>query len=124
MDCTVNISGMLEHPSEAGNGVRAAIASSRLGALGFWPVYHGKREMALSRIDVKKGDAIDFIVDSNGSLDSDSFNWSPRIKSLSGGLVWNAKADFGGKKDDPAPFSPWEKYAQVLLMSNELAFVD
>jgi hypothetical protein len=128
-DCTVHIAGMLEHPAEAGNGVRATIISSRLGALGFWPVYHGKREMSIPRVEVKKGDTIDFVVDSNGSLDSDSFNWAPRIKVIEaggngGGSVWSAREDFGPKKEPPTPLTPWEKYAQVLLMSNELAFVD
>jgi hypothetical protein len=37
---------------------------------------------------------------------------------------WNAKQDFSGPKEIPSPLNAWEKYAQVLLMSNELAFVD
>jgi hypothetical protein len=130
IDGAISISGTLEHTAEAGDGVRGHIISSRSGALGFWPVYHGKREMSIAKTEVKKGDAIDFVVDSNGSIDSDSFNWAPTIKALSEGgssgtvSSWNAREEFSGPKDPITPLTPWQKYAQVLLMSNELAFVD
>ena len=39
-------------------------------------------------------------------------------------MEWNAKLDFGDRKEIPKPLSVWEKYAQVLLMSNQLAFLD
>jgi hypothetical protein len=87
--------------------------------------------MNIPRIEVKKGDAIDFVVDSNGTLDSDSFEWSPRIQTIArsgggsaGGGSWSGKDDFSGPIERAEPLRPWEKYAQVLLMSNELAFVD
>jgi hypothetical protein len=125
-EMTISISGTLEHPAESGDGVRGYIISSRFGALGFWPVYKSKREMSIPKVEVKKGDTIDFVVDSNSSLDSDSFNWAPTIRSLtsSGSLTWNSKEEFSGPKAPVAPLGPWEKLAQVLLMSNELAFVD
>jgi len=39
---------------------------------------------------------------------------------------WSAKADFSGPKKAPekSPLTSWEKYAQVLLLANELMFVD
>jgi mono/diheme cytochrome c family protein len=126
-DCIVSISGTLEHPAESGDGVRGYIFSNRLGALGFWPVHHAKREMGIPKVEVKKGDTIDFAVESNESIDSDSFNWAPVIKTLSSGgksITWNAKEEFSGPKEPVAPLGPWEKFAQVLLMSNEVAFVD
>ncbi len=124
-DGAVSISGTLEHPSEAGDGVRGYIFSSRLGALGFWPVYHGKREMSIPRVEVKKGDTLDFVVDSHDNLDSDSFNWAPVVRTVStGDATWAAREDFSGPKTPPTPLNPWEKFAQVLLMSNELAFAD
>ena len=42
---------------------------------------------------------------------------------------WDARADFQGPARPPEKtgkpvLSPWEKYAQVLLLANELVFVD
>jgi hypothetical protein len=100
--------------------------SSREGLLALTPVYNNKREMVIPRVEVKKGETIDFIVDSNGSLDSDSFNWAPVVRKVGSGerMVWNAKNDFSGPVEPVKPLNAWEKYAQVLLMSNEFAFVD
>jgi hypothetical protein len=128
-DVTITISGTLEHSSESGDGVRGHIISSRSGTLGFWPVYNGKREMNIGKTELKKGDTIDFAVDSHGSIDSDSFAWAPLITALTPGsgsppYTWNAKDDFSGPKEPFVPLNAWEKFAQVLLMSNELAFID
>jgi hypothetical protein len=39
--------------------------------------------------------------------------------------TWNSAAEFAGPPEKPpTPLSAWEKYAQVLLQSNEFAFVD
>jgi hypothetical protein len=40
------------------------------------------------------------------------------------GEVWDAKAQFGGPPPRHEPLGPWEMYAQVLLQSNEVVFVD
>ena len=40
------------------------------------------------------------------------------------GEQWNAKSDFAGPQKERKPLTAWEKYAQVLLLSNELMFVD
>jgi len=88
--------------------------------------------MGIAQLEIKKGDTVDFAVDSNQNLNSDSFTWVPRIKALSqaasagsgSASEWNARQEFSGPKEVPAPLNAWEKYAQVLLMSNELAFVD
>ena len=38
---------------------------------------------------------------------------------------WNSKRDFGGPPSSPSQtLTPWEKLAQVLLMSDEFIFVD
>src|SRR5690606_36857850 len=127
IDGAVTISGVLEHPSESGNGVRGHIISSRIGTLGFWPVHDGKRAMSIPRVEVKKGDTIDFVVDSNGDLASESFNWAPSIKALwttAGAAEWKAKEGFSGPVVPAPPLGPWEELAQVLLMSIELGFVD
>jgi hypothetical protein len=80
---------------------------------------------------VKAGDTIDFVTDCRDDVGFDSFIWAPTIKysgkNKAGDekVEFSAKADFGAKPPEkPKPLSPWEKYAQVLLDSNELFFVD
>ena len=90
--------------------------------------------MKIEALEVKMGDTIDFVVDFNANLNNDDFKWAPVIKSKgpaagspSGEYAgeWGAKKDFSGPPEPPPkPLSPWEKYAQVLLLSNEFIFVD
>jgi len=82
-------------------------------------------------VEVKAGDTIDFVTDCRGSVEYDSFTWAPVIKYISPvqsadeRKEWNAKADFAGPvKPKPKALDPWTKYTQVLLMANELMFVD
>ncbi len=37
---------------------------------------------------------------------------------------WQASTEFLGTTYKPKPLNAWEKYVQVLLLSNELAYVD
>jgi hypothetical protein len=121
LDATIRISATLEHPAEQGDGVRARIVSSRSGLLGEWSVHHGSVRTAVAGVKVQSGDTIDFVVDCRDNNNSDSFAWSPTIQAASGSS-WSASADFEGA---PAPkLSPWEKYTQVLMESNEFVFVD
>jgi hypothetical protein len=118
---TVSIIATLEHPAQQGDGVRGRIVSSRSGLLGEWSIHHGSVHTSITGVAVQPGDTIDFIVDCRDNNDSDSFAWSPTIHAASG-TSWSASADFAGA---PAPkLTPWEKYAQVLMESNEFVFVD
>jgi hypothetical protein len=79
---------------------------------------------------VKAGDTVDFVVDCRSGDGFDSYNWSPRIEYQGGqegmleGRVWNASNDFAAPGKTSMPLDAWEQFAQVLLLSNELAFVD
>jgi len=130
-DGTVSISGTLKHDSEQGDGVQGRVVSSRLGVLGEWKVHHGKEQAVVDKIKAMRGDTIDFVVDCRNGPDSDAFSWAPKIQFASTAdayaaltKTWDAKDDFGGPRDTPKPLDPWEKFAQVLLLSNELVFVD
>jgi len=132
-DGVVSVTGELHHPSDKGDGVRGRIVSSRQGELGQWTAQHGATETNLKRVEVKRGDWLDFVTDCRGSVEYDSFTWAPITKLIAEGAAaplderaeWNAKTDFGGPpKEKPKGLDPWEKYAQVLLLANELVFVD
>ncbi len=131
-DGNVTISGTLKHESENGDGVRGRVVLSGAGVLGEWSVRNGKEQTSLDQIRVRRGEMVDFIVDCRENEDSDTFTWAPAIKlSAPGGgsyaavtQQWDAKEDFSGPKDTPPPLNALEKYAQVLLVSNEFVFVD
>jgi hypothetical protein len=121
-DVTAKISGRITHEPEAGDGVRAFIVSSRDGELKTAKAHKNKVEMAVEKVTLKAGDSLDFIVDIGENLNNDQFLWAPKISSESEN--WNAASDFGGPVTQPPYLNPWEQYAQVLLLSNEFAFVD
>jgi hypothetical protein len=112
--------------------VRGRIVSSQLGLLGQWLVHNKKEDTNLKRVEVRRGDKIDFVTDCYGDMGYDSFAWSPKIRFLADGktapgdrMEWSASADFTEASHALAPsLDAWQKYAQVLLMSNELVFVD
>ena len=93
-----------------------------------------KKNTKIEPIELKKGDTIDFVVDYNANLNNDDFVWVPTLKitepstANSGGdyvTEWNGRKEFSGPPEPPAqPLDAWEKYAQVLLLSNEFIFVD
>jgi hypothetical protein len=70
------------------------------------------------------------VVDSLDDYESDGFTWAPEIEETlpteeASGMVprrWNARDDFAGPATQP--LSRWERLAQTLLQTNELAFVD
>ncbi|MEY4817140.1 MAG: hypothetical protein RLZZ162_4213, partial [Verrucomicrobiota bacterium] len=59
---------------------------------------------------------------------SDGYTWAPKITftpaSDSAPRTWDAHRDFGRTDKPRSPLTPLASLAQVLLLSNELAFVD
>jgi hypothetical protein len=119
----LSIDGTLQHGQPAvpyGDGVRGRIVSSRDGELASWSVNGSSAETKLNGIKVEKGDTISFVVDARLDPENDGFAWAPVIKA--GEQSWNAKNDFAGPPAQPLDI--WARFAQVLLETNEFAFVD
>ncbi len=139
-DCVLNVEGKLvlsvgpfEQRFHLSNGIRGWVVSSRKGVLGKWRVdsppppkdgitYAPSPSVTtdLKGIAVQRGEIIDFVVDSDGDYEADDFQWSPVITV--GDEKWDARKDFAGpviKK-----LTPREQLAQVLLLTNEFAFLD
>jgi hypothetical protein len=121
-DGVVSVSGKLTHEPEQGDGIRAFIVSSRHGLLKNADLHHSKTEMAVAKIEVKAGDMLDFVADIGGTLSYDQFLWSPIITGAD--AMWDAKKDFNGPAPAMKTLTPWEQFAQILMLSNEFAFVD
>ncbi|HEX5472640.1 MAG TPA: PSD1 and planctomycete cytochrome C domain-containing protein [Lacipirellulaceae bacterium] len=125
-DGTLHIEGVLGHPAVRGDGVRGRIVASRAGLVGAWDVTHSQAATTPPPIVVKKGDIIDFITDCRGGVDSDSFSWPVTLRltisDKDAGHVCDSAGGFHGPI--APPLTRWQELAQVLLMSNEFAFVD
>ncbi len=121
-DLVVDISGTVRHEPMEGDGIRAFLVSSRRGKLQSARVHHAKVDFGVQQLAVQAGEAIDFIVDIGGDLGYDQFLWSPVI--VAGTERWEARAGFSGPSSMPEMLQPWEQYAQVLLLTNEFAYVD
>ncbi len=121
VDSDIQITGTLKHEPEQGDGVRAFILSSRSGELRSASVHQSSADMSAS-VTVKAGDMIDFVVDIGGTLSYDQFLWSPVVNV--GSVSHDARTEFSGPNPESQYLTPWEQFAQVLLLSNEFAFVD
>jgi hypothetical protein len=124
-DGVVTISGSLSRRGKGGDGVRGRVVAGRGGLLGEWTVHDGGAMTEVARYEVKAGEPIDFLADSLANDSFDSFTWAPtvRLEPTTGRPeTYAAEAGFAG----PAPprLSPREQYVQVLLLTNEFAFVD
>jgi hypothetical protein len=132
-DAIVAINGSLEHGTKTGDGVRARLISSRAGEVGSWISYNQKTPTKVNRFEVKAGDTLDFLVDARANDNSDTFVWAPVISIVqeTGETIvglnkeWSAEKDFtGNNKATVKALSAWEKYAHVLLLSNEATFIN
>jgi len=130
-DGIISITGQLIHAQAAGDGVRGRIVSSRLGLLGQWQVHNSHVAASVENVTVKEDDTVDFIVDYPGNKQVGGFQWAPVIEMAKAGSeemglphVWDAKDNFIDPKKVREPLGAWEKYAQVLLFSNEFFFIE
>ncbi|GMW03120.1 MAG: hypothetical protein AMXMBFR84_42560 [Candidatus Hydrogenedentota bacterium] len=120
------VKGALKHGSDQGDGVTGFAVSSRGGIRWNSTVFNGESESHVEGIEVAAGDTIDFVVAAGANESFDSYEWTPRIvlRTSDGAPIgeWESKKEFAGPP--PVPLTPWEQYAQVLLMTNEFLFVD
>jgi len=125
-DGTVAVSGTLTHVAKEGDGVRGRIVSGRTGLAGEWLVNGKAAETPVAKLEVKAGDTLDFVTDCVTNPGHDSFAWPVTVTLTAGARpqVFDAAKDFAAPKDPKPAVGPWEQLAQVLLLSNEFAFVE
>ena len=132
-DGTYSVTGKLKHDKEPGDGVRAQNHLADQGEKWSWTVLRFGGRDGHREVTLKKGDALDFVVDCRANENSDGFTWKVTIKMLDYNASFTEKkaASNGIRPPFQRPpgkpvkaLTPWEKYAQVLLLSNEFVFVD
>jgi hypothetical protein len=113
---------LLYDPDVYQGSIRVRVITSRTGELLSSTVERGEIPMASAGARVHAGDTVDFLAECPAQVAYSQFSWAPVIEMQEAGQSWRAEADFGGPQE--APLTPWEEYAQVLLMSNEFLFLD
>ncbi len=125
-DGKIAIDGRLEHATDKGDGVRARVVASRSGVVGEWTARNSTTATRADSLAVQAGDTIDLMTDCRTGPSFDGFQWTVAVRLESsrsdGRRAWDSAADFRGPQPEPLP--PWVRLAQVLLMTNELAYVD
>jgi len=132
LDGEVNIAAELIHMDEKSDGVLARILSSRSGLLGEWTAKKQAVCTDLTKIAVKKGDTLDFIVSSVSGKDAAAYQWSPSIVMPGTDLPampgmarrWDARVDFANPKAPQKPLTAWEELCQAVLLSPEFAVME
>ncbi len=123
-DMVLSIGGRVHRSGEAGDGVLARIVSGRAGQVAEWVIEpKGVVGSPVGTIVVKAGESVDFVVESRGDENTDSFEWRILLTAQDG-AVFSAKDQFHGPDQPVAKLSRWTELAHVLLQSNEFAFVD
>jgi len=123
-DGFISIDGMFAGQGKnPGDAVRGWIVSSGTGLLGSYSPQTAQMPTRLPRVLVKRGDTIDFVVVGKGG-----FAWAPTVRFIEGvkageSAEWNAEKDFSGTVAGKQ-MEAWEKFAQVLLETNEMTFVN
>lgn len=132
-DGTISIRSVVAHTSDKGDGVRARIVCAQSGLAGEWIIHNTNVTVNVPELRVRRGETVDFVADMRGEFSFDSFTWAPVLEYVAAAergaaateRQWDAKLGFAGPANKGGkPLTPWEKYAQVLLLSNELMFVD
>lgn len=124
---TINIESIISHEVAAGDGIRAWVIHNGQRVLFEQRIHQSQVECRLKSVAVNKGDTIDFVVDIADTLNSDQHLWNPKILSVDPNTSqpeasrWDSQVDFRGPAT--AKLTPLAQWIQVLLMSNEAAFL-
>ncbi|TWT93788.1 PSD1 and planctomycete cytochrome C domain-containing protein [Stieleria varia] len=127
-DGELRLSGLMGHRSDNGDGFRAAIWVGK-NRVFLETQKMNNRPYGPLTTTVAKGEAVDFVADPGESASHDSFFWRAQISmTATDGRLFEAdsEADFAAPKDANSvePLDRFAQLAQILLLSNEFAFVD
>jgi hypothetical protein len=120
----------LSHGANNGDGVQGRIVAGRIQEMGSWVAFNSGAETKVAWFHVARGELVDFVTDGRENGSNDAFKWTVTIKMArapnlpkEGIVEWDAQKDFSGEMEGRR-MTPLEKFAQVLLETNEMMFVD
>ena len=126
----MSIKSTAAHQVAAGDGIRCWIVASRHGVLASAVLLNRQQSFDVAPLQVDAGDTVDFVVDFNANLNNDQFLWSVEISDAAAEVASAERRREVGThlaiSATPRPIclTRWEQFAQVLLLANELMFVD
>ncbi|MEX0792501.1 MAG: PSD1 and planctomycete cytochrome C domain-containing protein [Pirellulaceae bacterium] len=114
----VSLSGTLQHGSEAGDGVRGRVVSSRQGVLGEWVAHNSQLETNVETFAVHPDETIDLVTDCRENVNADSFQWKVNLTHATetGSRTYDSAAEFAGPQDSLPPL------ANTIVPAWRLAF--
>lgn len=124
-DCTVKISGKLQHSIEHGDGVIGHVISAG-DSIATAHAHNNQKPVTVDRLVVKAGATIDFVADCGANESHDSFVWKITVQQIvddAESRMWNSENDFP-RAPAAARLSPLQQLAQTLMLTNEFMFVD
>jgi hypothetical protein len=125
-DGKISLDGRLEHATDKGDGVRARVVAGGSRVAGEWTARNSQAATRVDALAVQAGETLDLVTDCRGEPSFDGFRWTVVVRLEAapgdGRRQWDSAADFRGPQPEPLP--PWVRLAQVLLMTNEFAYVD
>lgn len=124
-DCRVLIHGVVTHAIDQGDGVRIRVIGPGSSLLADAVAQNSTAPFAVKAMDLQAGQSIDFVIDCRTGSAHDSFKSRFVVTQSAGGKVvrvWKSDEDF--RETAQERMDAWSQLAQVLLMSNEFAFVD
>ncbi len=117
-DGVVQITGRLKHGSEHGNGVRWQVVASSPGVVQEGTTFHSEQDTKVEQLDIQKGQVIDFIVDCNGNVTSDSFTWTVTVSLTSADGM---KVDYSSDKEFHGPLETSATVVAQVIRAWQLA---
>lgn len=119
----VRVMGLLNNPTDQGDGVTAIVSTDRLGVIDQWQANNKVQATTSKQFTVQRGESVNLIIDCGANESYDTFQWNPVIsRGDPNRKSWNSVAEFHGP--NAAFLDPWSLLAQVLMLSNEFQFVD
>ena len=126
-DGTISISGRLAHSFENGcqncKGAFVRVISNRSGTAGKWDVVQSKVATDLSRLEVNRGEILDFVSEAGKGTTGGEFKWTVKIHRLDGAAEeWDSVRDF--REPSAGSLTAWDRYVQTLLATAEFLILD
>ncbi|MFK7736435.1 MAG: PSD1 and planctomycete cytochrome C domain-containing protein [Pirellulaceae bacterium] len=123
-DGFIRVTGRLKHNSDKGDGVRSHLCINGQQKQE-WTAHNKQVQTKSERFEVSAGQTLELVTDCISGPGFDGFTWKVDIVLSSGDTgreTIRTPNDFSGPP--PKPLTPWQQVVQILLATNELAFVD